>query len=139
MSLPNLTVLIGKYALNLSKMVLMCLTASMALTVAACGATASSADPEVLATGEPLYMQHCASCHGAELEGQPDWQFPNANGVFPAPPHNRDGHTSHHPDTQLLQIIAEGGTTLNSAMPAFGDRLTQEEMEAILAYIKSFW
>ena len=107
--------------------------------MAACGAETSSADPTVLATGEALYIQHCASCHGANLEGQSDWQFPDANGVFPAPPHNRDGHTSHHPDTQLLEIITQGGTTLNSAMPAFGDTLNQGEMEAILTYIKSFW
>ena len=125
--------------MNFSKIVLICLTAGTALTVVACGTKAPSADPEVLAIGEALYMQHCASCHGTNLEGQPDWQVPNANGVLPAPPHNRDGHTWHHPDSQLLQIIGQGGTTLNSAMPAFDDTLNQDEMEAILAYIKSFW
>ena len=113
--------------------------AGVALTIAACGTSEPVADAQVLATGEALYMQYCAACHGVNLEGQPDWQGPNADGVFPAPPHTRDGHTWHHPDSQLLQIIAEGGTTLNSAMPAFGDRLNQDEMEAILAYIKSFW
>jgi mono/diheme cytochrome c family protein len=107
--------------------------------IAACGEKAPSAAPEVLAAGEALYMEHCASCHGSNLEGQPNWQVPNADGVFPAPPHTRDGHTWHHPDEQLLRIIAEGGTTLNSAMPAFGNKLNQEEMGAILAYIKSFW
>ena len=109
------------------------------LAIAACGEKAPSAAPEVLATGEALYMEHCASCHGANLEGQPNWQVPNADGVFPTPPHTRDGHTWHHPDALLLRIIAEGGTTINSEMPAFGDRLTEEEMKAILAFIKSFW
>jgi mono/diheme cytochrome c family protein len=109
------------------------------LAIAACGEKAPSAAPTVLATGEALYMEHCASCHGANLEGQPNWQVPNADGVFPAPPHTRDGHTWHHPDALLLRIIAEGGTTINSEMPAFGDRLTEEEMKAILAFIKSFW
>jgi mono/diheme cytochrome c family protein len=109
------------------------------LAIAACAEKAPSAAPEVLATGKALYMEHCASCHRANLEGQPNWQVPNANGVFPAPPHTRDGHTWHHPDALLLRIIAEGGTTINSEMPAFGDRLTEEEMKAILAFIKSFW
>jgi mono/diheme cytochrome c family protein len=115
------------------------LTISLALIVAACGAKEPSADPEVLATGETLYVQHCATCHGANLEGQPDWKVPDANGVYPAPPHNRVGHTWHHPDSLLLEIIAQGGTMPNSAMPAFGDRLSRDQMEAILIYIKSFW
>lgn len=115
------------------------MTFAIALFVAGCSAGGPAAEPQVLESGQALYIQHCAACHGANLEGQPDWQFPNADGVLPAPPHNREGHTSHHPDAQLLQIIAEGGTTLNSAMPAFGDTLSEEEMKAILAYIKSFW
>ena len=121
------------------KLLLVCLALGTAFATAACAEKAPTASPEVLATGEALYMQYCASCHGVNLEGQPNWQGPNADGVFPAPPHTREGHTWHHPDSQLLQIIAEGGTTLNSAMPAFGNTLSQEEMEAILAYIKSFW
>ncbi|MCA9330846.1 cytochrome c [Candidatus Saccharibacteria bacterium] len=115
------------------------MTVGMALTLAACGARELSADPEVLATGKALYMQHCATCHGANLEGQPNWKVPDANGVYPAPPHNREGHTWHHPDSVLLAIIAQGGTMPNSGMPAFGDKLNPDEMEAILVYIKSFW
>jgi S-disulfanyl-L-cysteine oxidoreductase SoxD len=114
-------------------------TMSLALVVAACGGKELSADPEVLASGKALYVQHCAACHGANLEGQPNWKIPDANGVYPAPPHNRDGHTWHHPDTMLLDIIAQGGTMPKTAMPAFGDRLGRDEMEAILVYIKSYW
>ncbi len=125
--------------MNVLRIVSLTLTSVMGLTVAACGATDRPTDPAVLVTGEALYVQHCAACHGANLEGQPNWQEPDANGIFPAPPHTRDGHTWHHPDSQLLDIIADGGTTVNSAMPAFKDRLNQDEMEAILSYIKSFW
>ena len=77
----------------------------MALALAACAAKEPSADPEVLAAGKALYMQHCATCHGANLEGQTNWKIPDSNGVYPAPPHNRDGHTWHHPDSVLLEII----------------------------------
>lgn len=111
----------------------------MAIALTACGARELSADPEVLATGEALYTQHCAACHGANLEGQPNWKVPGATGVYPAPPHNRDGHTWHHPDSVLLEIIAQGGTMPQSAMPAFGDKLNPNEMDAILVYIKSSW
>jgi mono/diheme cytochrome c family protein len=125
--------------MNVSQAVLTVLILGMALTVGACNSTEVSTDPEVLTAGKTLYMQHCASCHGANLEGQPNWKVPDANGVYPAPPHNRGGHTWHHPDSVLLEIIAQGGKMSKTAMPAFGDRLTQREMEAILAYIKSFW
>ena len=128
-----------KEHVNRLKFLLIGTTLTLTLAMAGCSASGPVVEPEVLTNGKELYIQHCASCHGANLEGQPDWQVPNADGILPAPPHNREGHTSHHPDAQLLQIIAEGGITLNSAMPAFSETLSEEEMKAILAYIKSFW
>ena len=46
--------------------------------------------------GQSLYAGACVSCHGANQEGQPNWQSPNADGVLPAPPHDGMGHTWHH-------------------------------------------
>jgi mono/diheme cytochrome c family protein len=89
--------------------------------------------------GEALYVQYCAACHGVEGEGQPNWRIPNDQGVFPAPPHDSSGHTWHHSDQVLLQIIAEGGSMPNTGMPGFDETLSRAEMEAILAYIKTFW
>jgi mono/diheme cytochrome c family protein len=89
--------------------------------------------------GEALYVQHCAECHGVDGEGEPDWRTPNEQGVFPAPPHDSSGHTWHHSDQVLLRIIAEGGSMPNSGMPGFAKALDPAEMEAILAYIKTFW
>ncbi len=51
-------------------------------------------DDRDLANGKVLYGQHCASCHGAQLEGQPDWRRPDKDGILPAPPHDATGHTS---------------------------------------------
>ena len=99
---------------------------------------AGSANSEAT-MGKALYEQNCASCHGIDGEGQPDWKTPGENGVYPAPPHTAEGHTWHHPDQQLLDIMANGGTMPNSAMPGFGEQLTEEEMAAILTYIKTFW
>ena len=92
-----------------------------------------------LAQGEQVYNANCASCHGHNGEGQSNWRQINADGAFPAPPHNSDGHTWHHPDQQLLEIIAKGGSMSNSSMPGFAGTLSEAEMVAVLAYIKIFW
>lgn len=103
------------------------------------GPAESNQASDQLIDGKSLYDAHCASCHGIEGEGQPNWQIPNADGVYLAPPHNSEGHTWHHPDQVLLDITAKGGALPNSGMPGFADKLTQSEMETILAYIKTFW
>lgn len=97
-----------------------------------------------VASGELLYQQYCASCHGVRGEGQPNWQKPQPDGTYPAPPHDWTGHTWHHSDTQLLKIILDGGASVappnyKSGMPAFRDQISEAEARAILAYIKGFW
>ena len=98
-------------------------------------------------TGRALYAQHCAACHGAALEGQPDWRSPDENGLYLAPPHDETGHTWHHDDTMLTDYITRGGQAVlddmgvpfTSGMPGFGSTLDESETEAILNYIKSTW
>jgi len=101
-----------------------------------------------IAAGQSLYADNCASCHGANLEGQPNWQSPNADGVLPAPPHDRTGHTWHHDDELLFEYTKLGGaaalevrgvTGFNSGMPAFNETLTDDDVWDILAYIRSTW
>jgi len=99
---------------------------------------------EVLAQGRQVYVDQCASCHGAGLEGQPDWKSPLPSGRLPAPPHDANGHTWHHPDDVLLRIVKEGtaaivGGGYESDMAGFGDVLSDAEIRAVLAYIKSTW
>jgi len=102
------------------------------------GGNVIAIDPDQLAVGKQLYDANCAACHGLKGEGQPDWKYP-VNGVYPAPPHDRSGHTWHHPDDVLLEVIARGGSLPNSAMPAYADILSPEESVAVLEYIKTFW
>ena len=97
--------------------------------------------------GAELYAEHCATCHGAQLEGQPDWQVADESGVFPAPPHDESGHTWHHDDAMLADYIRRGGQAvldgmgvpMTSGMPAFGGFLPEDDIAAILAFIKSNW
>jgi mono/diheme cytochrome c family protein len=101
----------------------------------------SLAQSDVIVRGRHLYVQWCAACHGLQGEGQPDWKVPLPDGSLPAPPQDSSGHTWHHADQQLRQIIAEGGTAYDprSAMPAFGAVLAESDTEAVLQYIKSLW
>lgn len=93
--------------------------------------------------GRELYLANCASCHGASLEGQPDWMKRKADGRLPAPPHDASGHTWHHSDAQLFLIIKEGLSAIapgyESDMPAFGGKLTDAEIIEVLKYIKGTW
>ena len=96
--------------------------------------------------GKAIYANNCAACHGASLQGQPNWRERLPNGRLPAPPHDKTGHTWHHPDAILTDIVKNGlvpGRTAppgyESDMPAFGKSLSDEEITAVLAYIKSTW
>lgn len=103
-------------------------------------------DREMVLRGKTVYASHCASCHGAKLEGQPEWRKRLPNGRLPAPPHDVSGHTWHHPDAVLIDIVKHGlvpGKTApdgyRSDMPAFGASLPDADIAAVLAYIKSTW
>jgi len=93
--------------------------------------------------GSRIYSAHCASCHGTKLEGQPNWQVRLANGKLPAPPHDPSGHTWHHSDKVLFDITKKGPAAYpdgyQTDMPAFGGRLSDEQIAAVLAFIKSTW
>ncbi len=105
----------------------------------------NSADAATLELGATVYAANCANCHGANLEGQADWKTPNEDGTWKAPPHDETGHTWHHPDDYLLDRIYNGTEGLDAAMqadsnmPAYKDMLTDEEITAVLEFIKSQW
>jgi len=92
--------------------------------------------------GQAAYEANCAGCHGG----------PDGGGMMDYPPrHNANGHTWHHADCELAQVIRDGASPMTEMMrsmmappdaprmPAFGDRLSDEEIEAVLAYIKTLW
>ncbi len=95
--------------------------------------------PDRVAAGEELYQAYCAQCHGLDLAGAPDWQVPNDDGSFKPPPQDGTGHTWHHADQLLLEIVSVGSNFPQSRMPAFGDQLSDDQIMAILDYFKSNW
>lgn len=105
---------------------------------------ADPSDASLVAQGQQVYQARCASCHGVKLEGQPNWQQELPGGGRPAPPHDASGHTWHHPDALLFDITKRGsqasmpdaGVTM---MPGFGGVLSDAEIWAVIAYIKSQW
>ena len=101
-------------------------------------------DAQQVALGKGVYGQQCAACHGANLEGQPNWRQKNPDGTLPAPPHDATGHTWHHGDQFLFDITKQGGAAkappgFKSAMPGFEAALDDTRIWAVLAYIKSRW
>lgn len=106
--------------------------------------TSSDAPAADLARGAAIYAEACAACHGARLEGQPDWKTPLADGRMPAPPHDATGHTWHHPDRVLLAIMRDGaaaviGRGYESDMPGFGEVYSEAELRDVLEWIKTHW
>jgi len=102
-------------------------------------------DPAIVALGANVYEANCASCHGADLEGQANWRSPGEDGRLLAPPHDETGHTWHHDSDTLFQLTKYGVRALindpdyASNMPIYDRVLSDEEIIAVLSYIKSTW
>ena len=97
------------------------------------------------ALGATIYQAQCVACHGAQLEGQPNWRERGPDGLLPAPPHDASGHTWHHPDAVLFRITRNGvaqeinDPSYRTAMPAFAGVLSDAEIVAVLSWIKAQW
>lgn len=126
--------------------------ALLALGAAACGEGPQAEDPREdprdaarVVLGAKVYAQHCAACHGARLEGQPEWRRRLPNGRLPAPPHDESGHATQKLDNVLFAITRNGlvppyaPAGYASDIPAYGGVLKDEEIWAAVAYIKSHW
>ena len=101
-------------------------------------------DKAVRELGQSIFAAECAACHGTNLEGQTNWRTRGADGLLPAPPHDASGHTWHHDDRTLFTLTKYGlaGLMENpppSGMPTYEGVLDDEEIIAVLSYIKSTW
>ena len=102
-------------------------------------------DPQTIALGQTVYAAECATCHGANLEGAPNWRERGADGLLPAPPHDETGHTWHHDSASLFATTKYGigkiigDPNYRSGMPSYEDVLSDDEIIAVLSYIRSTW
>ena len=122
----------------------MMLVAASQTVVARVKAETPLPDTDGVNSGRAIYEQHCASCHGANAKGAPNWQERDAQGELPAPPHNAEGHTWRHSDADLFKMVSRGwrdpfNKSKRLTMPAFSDALTPEQIRAVIVYLKTLW
>lgn len=108
------------------------------------GGLVDAGDLDLVALGARTYDSACATCHGVNLQGQPNWRQRKPDGRLPAPPHDDGGHTWHHDDQTLFLLTKYGaakliGSPVPTDMPTFEGVLSDEEIRAVLAFIKSRW
>lgn len=95
--------------------------------------------PEQVERGALVFQQNCAACHGKQAEGAPNWQKTGPDGKYPAPPLNGSGHGWHHPLRILFQVIKNGSPGAQGNMPAWKEKLSEDEMVAAIAWFQSRW
>ena len=105
---------------------------------------AGPSDSGRIVAGFTLYKANCAQCHGRNLQGQPLWHLQDGFEHQRAPAHDDTGHTWQHPDADLFQIIRTGRFPNDlgkgvSYMPAFNERLSDDEILKVVSFIKSRW
>ncbi len=89
---------------------------------------------KAIAAGGPLYAAHCTSCHGETGLGNGKL----ASALSPSPA--LLAYMIQQPiaiDQYLLWTISEGGKPFGTAMPAFKDELSQEQIWQIVAYLRA--
>lgn len=103
---------------------LVALSFALAAVTAAC---AAGDVPEVpagdaqLVEGRALWAANCVNCHGSDGSGGVGTKL--TGGAL----------TELYPDpADQLQVVVEG----RRAMPSFGDKFTDEELEAVLRYTR---
>jgi mono/diheme cytochrome c family protein len=96
-------------------------------------------DSALIARGAALFQQHCAQCHGTRAEGTPDWRRRDADGFFPPPPLDDTAHAWHHPLPMLRAMIRDGSPPGQGRMPAWGATLSDQDIDAVIAWIQSLW
>lgn len=83
------------------------------------------ASGDELAQGAAIFAERCAACHGQDGTGNIG---PGLNG---------SAHAWHHSDQDLRIAIRDG--IPRTQMPGHGNALTQEEIDAVIGYFKTWW
>jgi thiol:disulfide interchange protein DsbC len=95
--------------------------------------------PDQVNQGAQLYGDNCASCHGVNAEATANWKEKDSEGNFPPPPLNGTGHAWHHAPVQLRKTIQQGSIQLGGVMPEFASKLSDDDIDAVIAFFQSKW
>ncbi|NQZ30135.1 MAG: cytochrome c [Oceanospirillaceae bacterium] len=86
--------------------------------------------------GGKIFLENCTSCHGVKAQATKKWRVAKEDGSYPAPPLNGTAHTWHHPLNMLKDTIKNG---TKRGMPAWKNKLNEQQIEATIAWIESHW
>ena len=89
-----------------------------------------------MAAGETLYKRHCADCHGERGEG--------VAGIYPPLAGSR--MVALDPPNNAVQLVRHGGFPPSTAgnprpfgMPPFGQVLSDDDVAALLTWLRQGW
>jgi cytochrome c len=96
-------------------------------------------DQAQIKRGESVYNTHCIGCHGANGAATPEWRKPGADGKYPPPPLDSTAHAWHHSTEVLKKTILKGTPPEIGSMPAWEGKLTEQQVDDVIVWIKSLW
>jgi len=96
-------------------------------------------DEVLISQGAEVFRANCAGCHGAKAHGDPEWRKKRPDGKYPPPPLDGSGHAWHHSIPVLKKMITGGSPPDQGDMPAWGNKLTDQEIDAVIAWFQSLW
>jgi len=87
-------------------------------------------------SGEELYLQACAACHGTNGQGAPQSQL---GFKTPVPDFSDCDFASREPDADWIAVAHQGGPVRAFAkeMPAFGQALSEQQLQKIMDHIRT--
>jgi mono/diheme cytochrome c family protein len=97
-----------------------------------------TASADELARGQEIYQTNCAVCHAAD--GNPDPDSPIVQGLGVVPANFADTlFNSREGESEWKLVVTHGGAALafSEQMPAFGEVLSEDDIDAVLTYIKT--
>jgi mono/diheme cytochrome c family protein len=98
---------------------------------------AQTGTSSTLQEGQALYESACAACHGSDGRGRSQAQL---GFETPVPDFTDCDFAAREPDSDWSAIVHEGGPIrgFDRMMPAFGDALSEEEIELVLLRVRAF-
>ena len=89
-------------------------------------------------SGRSVFKENCAVCHGEKGGGTAIWRLRLADNPYTPLPLNGAAHTQIHPLVDLRRTI-DSGVSEENQMPPFKDKLTEDDIDSVIAFFQSEW